>query len=342
MSKTLFIGQGVSPQCWYRCALPAIHMEDAEWAGIKYKDDVTAQQFGTMMGGSLEDYPLIDDYETIIVQQVRGEAWRKWIDFWQRRGKTVIYECDDFVHGIYKIDDHRFKDKFGKKARKNFELCISQCDGMIASTHFLADEYSKYNDNQQVCLVSLDTKRYNVEFPSKNMTVIGWAGGTGHHKAVGPWLGVVNAVMQRNPSLAFASLGTNYAEALEPYHPGRTISIPWVTIENYPSALTNFDVMIAPSHDSKYFRSKSDLRWLEASAVGLPTIADPITYGDCEHLILAENLKEFEEELEDLVYDFSGAYELGQRAQEYVREDRDIVEGVQQWENAIANVKSKT
>lgn len=338
-SKSLFIGQGATAPCWYRIALPSIHLENSDWVGIHRGTD---EPMSVKLAGNTEDYPNPDDYDVIVVQQPRGEKWRQWIEDLQSRGKKVYFECDDYLHGIYKIKDHRNRANFPKSRRKEFEICMKQADGMIVSTEALAKEYKKFNDNQIVCLVSLDTNRYNIKVPDRKIFTVGWAGGTGHHQAVGPWLGAINSVMMRNPHVGFVSIGTNYAEALSEYHPERTLSIPWTTIENYPYALANIDLMICPSHDSKYFKAKSDLRYLEASAVGIPCIVDDRTYihTDPDTAVINElpdmtRAEGFELELEASLSERKQLKEQGAFAQGYVQGNRDIKFGKEQWEKIL-------
>ena len=54
------------------------------------------------------------------------------------------------------------------------------------------------------------------------------------------------------------------------------------TIEVYPASMTLFDIAIAPSAENNLFRGKSDLRWLEASALGIPLVAHPDVYPEIE------------------------------------------------------------
>ena len=46
--------------------------------------------------------------------------------------------------------------------------------------------------------------------------------------------------------------------------------------------MTLFDIAIAPSSESNLFKGKSDLRWLEASALGVPLVAHPDVYPEIE------------------------------------------------------------
>lgn len=339
MSKTLFIGLGNTAPSWYRCGLPAIYMgKKADWVGFAGNPEE-----GAVVGGSLDStyLPEVDEYDTIIVQQPGGDEWLKTITEWRDKDKTVIYECDDFLHGVRKVPNHINKGVFHKKRLKEYESCMKACNGMILSTERLAEYYKKYNDNQAVCLVALDTTRYNIKFGPREWVCIGWAGGTGHEHAIEPWLGVVSKVMMRNPNVSFCSIGSDYARIMSAYHPHRCLSIPWVSIENLPYALSNIDIAIAPAHESKYHLAKSDLRWLEASAIGLPVVADPRIYGqinDGTTGIIADSLEDAEDELEALVYSESDRHKIGQGAKEYVQEHRDIRENVSQWERAIESI----
>ena len=64
--------------------------------------------------------------------------------------------------------------------------------------------------------------------------------------------------------------------------PERAIAYPTGQIEVYPASMTLFDIAIAPSAENNLFRGKSDLRWLEASALGIPLVAHPDVYPDIE------------------------------------------------------------
>jgi glycosyltransferase involved in cell wall biosynthesis len=138
----------------------------------------------------------------------------------------------------------------------------------------------------------------------------------------------------------FVSCGAQYADEIAEVLPHKAISVPWTSIENYPYCIAAFDIAIAPSHDSKYFRSKSDLRWLEASAVGIPTIANPITYPYVEDEVtglLATTGEEFEYQLDRLIGDKSLRETIGQNAKEFVSHNRDILGGCQAWVEVFEN-----
>lgn len=332
--ETLFIGLGSSAPAWYRCALPANALEQ-DWVGTI---GVPPEEGEALIAGNFYEYPDIPAYDNIVIQQPGDDRWLEFIKKCQKNGQRVFYEVDDFVHGVHKIEGHTNQKQFHKKKIRKMVECMKACDGMIVSTDFLAEQYKKYNSNIHVCKVGIDTARYEVEFPQRSNLVIGWGGGTGHHLAVGPWLEVVSQLLSENPTVAFASIGTRYASALGARHPGQTLDIPWTSIENYPYALSNIDIIIAPTHDSKYYKAKSDLRWLEASAVGIPTVASPTVYKEIEEEVtglLAETPDLAYEHLEKLIDDPALRKDIGKQAQSYVKKHRDIRVAAKQWENIL-------
>jgi glycosyltransferase involved in cell wall biosynthesis len=315
----------------------------SDWIGY-----VGNPEDGAVVGGRLDsmEFPDTDPYDVIVVQQVYGPEWARSIEKWQTQGKKVIYEIDDFIHGIYKIKEHPQKGKFNKKRVKEYVECMGMCDALIVSTDRLAEFYKKYNDNVHVCRNSLDTKRYDVQLPVRDWITIGWAGGTGHDLAIDPWLGAVATVMKNTPNVGFCSIGTPYASLMEELYPTRCLTVPWVSIENLPYALANFDIVIAPAHESKYHLAKSDLRWLEAGAVGLPVIADERIYNDVEDSVTGitlngekeDMLERVQDELHVLIYDEDERKTLGANAKKYISDKRDIRQGVEQWDDAISSV----
>ncbi len=338
LSNTLFIGLGTSAPSWYRCGLPANEL-GADWLAL-WTAPKGHDIFKVPWAGTVSKFPDFNDYDTIIVQQPRGDQWLAQIKEWQKQGKTVFFEVDDFLHGVHKIKEHSNRHMFAKPEIKKLVACMKQCDAMICSTEFLSEQYKKYNPNQYVCKIGIDTHRYkSVRLPERKHLVIGWAGGTGHHHAVGSWLEEVIKLVNLYDDVGFASTGTNYAQVVA-HHCGndKALSIPWVSIENYPFSLTNFDIVIAPAHESKYFLSKSDLRWLEASALGIPVVADPRVYSevvDGSTGLLASTPEEVGDQLMELIEDSNLRHDIGTRAQCHVVEKRDIAIMAKQWIKAI-------
>jgi glycosyltransferase involved in cell wall biosynthesis len=102
-----------------------------------------------------------------------------------------------------------------------------------------------------------------------------------------------------------------------------------------------YDIALAPAGDSSFYRGKSDLRWLEASALGQPIIADPVVYPDIEHGVTgfhASTPEEMGAILRELVADAPLRRRVGEAAKAYVTEHRSAHVSARQWASVLREV----
>ena len=330
------IGLGTSAVCYYRVMLPGMRLK-ADWAGVQGHPPKLWYATGRVKGESkLPD--LIDDYKVIVVQQPKGESWEKAIEVLQERGKKVVFEVDDYLHGVNERKDHGFKDSFDQRALILYERCMRLCDAMIVSTDFIARKYKKFNPNIHVCPNGIDLQRYQLTRPARDTVNIGWAGATGHLDAIRPWIQQVNAIMMQREDTCFISIGQNFADGIKRYVGDRAISIPFCAVEQYPSAMSMIDVALAPGGGGSWYRGKSDLRWLEAAALGIPIIARPSVYPEIEPGVTgfhATAPHEMVPILMELLNDPELRERVGQQAKEYVTEHRTIEKMSEVWADAL-------
>lgn len=337
----LFVGNGQSAVGWYRCYLPALFL-GADWAGLVGEPGHWAMTTGLVKQQTT--WPNFFDYKVVVIQQAAGQRWLKLIrELQDKGGVKVIYEVDDYLHSIRKQDDHDFREHFGKERLKDMEMCMRVCDGMICSTDFIARRYRKFNRNVYVCENGIDMARYRLTRPKRPTVNIMWAGATAHARAVTPWLDVVARVMAYRENTCFISIGQPFADALKDYFPERCITTPFTMIESYPSAMTMGDIALAPAGKSDFYLGKSDLRWLESAALGIPVIADPGVYPHIEHGVTgfhAERPEEVQGLLLGLVDDDKLRTEVGENAREYVSKHRDMSLAATQWAAVFEDVVS--
>ena len=159
------------------------------------------------------------------------------------------------------------------------------CDGVICSTEYLARRYRRFNPRTWVCRTRSTCRATTSPAPRRDGVTIGWAGGTGHARRCEPWLPGVRGRDGRAPETRFVTIGEPFAGdfAEDASAPSAASRVPFAQLETYPAAMTMFDVALAPSARTTFFRGKSDLRWLEASALGIPLVADPGVYPEIEH-----------------------------------------------------------
>jgi glycosyltransferase involved in cell wall biosynthesis len=337
-TRSLFLGIGKSAPTWYRAALPAMHV-GAEWAGVRGEPPKLA--FVTGLSTRALDTEELFGYEAVVLQQPRGAAWLKLIRRLQDAGVTVLYEIDDDVHAVGKHAGHVYRAHYSKAALRDMELNMRACDGLIVSTDFLAQRYRALNGNVWVCRNGLDLGRYAVTPPRDGDHVtIGWAGGTGHREAMLPWVEAVARVLEQRPQARFMTVGEPFASLLAPkFGEQRATSIPFIELDSYPSAMANFDIALAPATNTNFYRAKSDLRWLEASALGAPAIADPLVYDEIDDGVTgfhATDAATAERLMLRLIDDADERRRVGEAARAHLLEHRTMAAMAPQWAHALA------
>jgi glycosyltransferase involved in cell wall biosynthesis len=278
-----------------------------------------------------------------VLQQVRGREWMKVIQELRARGTRVLYEIDDLPDAIRKTEDHDAALAIDREWVRDVELAMRVCDGVICSTDFLARRYRSLVKTTFTCRNGLDLRRYAItRVPREDTVTIGWAGGTGHRRAVGAWLPAVAEVLRERPETRFMTVGEPFAtELAEEFGDERCIALPFWNLETYPAAMANFDIALAPAAPTNFFRAKSDLRWLEASALGVPVIADPEVYPEIEDGVTgfhAGSAAEAGALLRALAGDRDLRDRVGAAAREHVAASRRIEVMAEQWRAALTAV----
>jgi glycosyltransferase involved in cell wall biosynthesis len=316
--NALFVGIGTTAACWYRCALPARAL-GADWIGVS--GEPTALTIRT--GQCARDIGGIDDlasYDVVVLQQPRGNAWRNAIAELRRRGTRVLYEL---------ADDPRATPDDGCRAMR-------ACDGLICATEQLAARYARLGHDAWPCANGIDLGRYALSRTPRETVTIGWAGAPAQPAALAPWLEALSDVLAARPATCFMSVGTaDFAPTLaERFGAHRCLGLPLGPIETYPAAMSSFDIALAPAA-----HGQSDLRWLEASALGMPAVADPKTHPEIVHGVtglLAATSAEARAAIMALVDDDGLRERIGGAARAHVREQRCIEAVAPQWARALA------
>jgi glycosyltransferase involved in cell wall biosynthesis len=339
LPRTLFMSRGNKAPGWYRCALPALVL-GCDW--VCYSDEPPGLRMA--WGKTQKDLALhdLETYEVLIVQQPAGVAWARAIREWQRKGIVVLVDIDDDLHGVRKKRDHDFAAKYTRKRLEEYEVAMSAADGVICSTEWLARRYAKLNPNTFVAQNGIDLKRYALTLPERDHVGVGWAGGTGHREAVIPWLQQLAAVMRERADVNFISVGQRFGQLFtEEFGERRALSVPFTGLDVYPAAMTLYDISLAPAGEANFYRGKSDLRWLEASALGMPTIAHPGVYPEVEHGVTgfhAASPAEMRELLELLIDDAGLRRRVGAAAKAHVSEHRSAQATARQWAGVLQSV----
>lgn len=264
-----------------------------------------------------------------------------------------LMEIDDFL-----LSSSRSNPQAGEVYRYGGDLAkigleqMRHSDGIIVSTPTLAEMYKPYAKKIFVVenVVDLSLWPKPKAEASKNLT-IGWIGAGSHDDDLGLLRGVIPHILAKYPNVEFSIVHgcpeffkhkDDCEFLLNPRDPrykkmkkctkcGGLDRVRWThdfkTIDKYPkwAASFGFDIGIAPLVDINFTRGKSNLRWLEYSAMGRPTIASPLnhfreTIRDGETgIVLKDNSPEsWIEAIETLIEDQDLRKAIGKNAREEV------------------------
>lgn len=207
---------------------------------------------------------------------------------------------------------------------------IRVSDGLIVSTPWLKEVYAEHNPDIEVLPNAIDFKKWDRVKPSKKKGVrIGFAGGASHVEDLRMVEGALRNVLKNNRDvrLVLVHCVPDFLRDV----PGVIGVHDWARIDKYPKFLAKqgFDIGIAPLVDNLFNRCKSNLRWLEYSALGIPTVASKVghfrqTIHHGNDGFLAESPEKFEAYLQRLISNAKLRREVGMSANARVRLDFNL------------------
>ena len=327
LPRTLFVAGPPSASAWYRIALPAERL-GADWISL----DASLTQVGGAIGLTVP-YEAWSSYDVVVLQQPFGDAWLQRIAELRAAGVTVLYETDDERRAIPGEEG-----RSGKELARHVEQIVRACDGAIFATDWLARQFRGAARRSHVCRNGIDLERFAVSRVDRPAVHIGWAGQFASHTAMRGWLGALRAVLLERPSTRFLSIGADFSPALGDIDRARLMTIGGTAPECFPAALSLWDIALAPTDESRAFRAKSDLRFLEPAAVGAAVVGDPRLYDTIEDGVTglhARTASEVREALLRLVDDAELRHRIGSAAQAYVREHRSADVTCEDWAAAL-------
>lgn len=196
----------------------------------------------------------------------------------RRYGKCLITEIDDAIFSTSYYNSAVNYHRPGDFLTQVFANQLQMSDGVIVSTPYLKNYYEKYHKSVHVVENAIDLSLWRPITPPRRPEVnLGWVGGASHNEDLGLIKEAVFKVLERD------GVGFNCLHGTPDFFKGHK-KIRWNTtfkaINKYPKWVSKagFDIGLAPLMDNAFNRSKSNLRWLEMSAMGIPTVASPLNH----------------------------------------------------------------
>lgn len=271
--------------------------------------------------------------------------------------KTFLMEVDDYFTDI-PAENMAFEAY--RPNSVNYKCCmagIRQADGLIVSTPYLAELYKGENQNVHVIPNSIDFKGHtgrpkivgwdSVHIRSHDRIRLGWIGGGTHSADLEMVAPALSDILDEHPNVwlyvihGVPQIFKDWAKQ------GRNVywTHKWATINLYPRHLAAycFDVGLAPLIDNNFNRAKSNLRWLEYSALKVPTVASPlpdfsrvITHG--EDGFIARDTDDWKKHLTLLIQNPAIRESVGRNAYNKVKTDFNVKKTAQDYLNYLRGI----
>jgi glycosyltransferase involved in cell wall biosynthesis len=209
---------------------------------------------------------------------------------------------------------------------------LKLADGLIVSTPFLGNLYGQFNRNWKCIPNSIDFKTWGkLSIDRHRFIRIGWIGGRTHVKDLLMVAPAIKEVLNRH--LKYYADHAKVPYVFEDVKDQVYYTDGSAPINLYPRFMAHFkfDIGIAPLEDCNFNRAKSNLRWLEYSALKIPTVASDVGHfsetlrpGVDGVLIPENNLNEWVRSLDALVTQEHARRYYGQNAFRRVKADFNL------------------
>lgn len=263
-------------------------------------------------------------------------------------GKKIVFDNDD----TYKIDaDVKLKEATQQRV-KVIDDALGVADLVTTTTNFLADEYRKISDN--VVVIPNCVNPNDWDEPLKNETDkirVGFVGSVAntnddynHIKKTIKALNKRKDVQLVVFGMPVVSSDTKEVAKLykKEYDFWGSLDIDWqplVRMDQYFETLNSLrlDVMLIPRGDNYFNRCKSNIKFLEASMLEIPVVAQSFTDGlspyDGLDIPLAVTDEDFLREVTKLIESKDLRQSIGKKSKEYVLENYNINKNAHLWAN---------
>ncbi len=268
----------------------------------------------------------------------------------KKLGKKIVFDNDD----TYKEVDNMKLGKMFKEKTEYLDRFIDIADLVTTTTEYLAKEYREISDKVEVIPNCIDPNDWDTPLRNKgNKVRIGLFGSTTINGDCYPVKEALQELSKRDNvtivmfGLPAKDLQTDLIKDFykDDFNFWDKINIEWhpfVPAEDYYRTLNELrlDIALIPRKDNYFNRCKSNLKFLEASMLEIPCIAQGFEDGnspyqgkDEKYMVIVKDNNKWLEEIDKLIKDKKLRVKIGKEAKKYVLKNYNIIKNAKNWLN---------
>ena len=296
-------------------------------------------QGGTVMIGDKNFYK---GHKTIRIQRQATEQqlnYIKWLKNIQKEfGFKIVYEIDDLIFKEDIPDYNKFKFAFEDPNIRKWSMEIMQhCDEITVTNKFMRDYYIQKTGNQNVTVIpnfiprfwmdryyDLNKIKENFQRYQKKPRIV-YCGSGAHFdidnriKQKDDFYHVNDVIRKTVDKFHWVFVGGFPLSLRDLVKAGKIEFHEWTNLVGYPDAISklNATLFYAPLENSNFNKAKSDLKFIEACAFGIPSVMqDLCTYENAFHKF--ETGDQLISKIEYLTKDYKKYIKEAKRARQYM------------------------
>jgi glycosyltransferase involved in cell wall biosynthesis len=316
-----------------------------------------------------------------VMHRPASEEWFKFIKLMQKNGKFFVADYDDNpfktspltpYYQFLGVENVEYQWPDGKKEwlwhedmvsssgkkifniEKNihyletFRANFRKADMVTTTTEELAEEFRKINPNT-VVLPNLISPQWFPPIPEMNKKEVRivWQGAAGHYEDLFFIHPVIMRILEKHDNVKFVFFGDyRFKKLFDKCDQSKIEFHNWVSLDAYPYKLSllNGDIGLCPLVDNEFNRSKSAIKWMEYSMVGMATIAanippySKVISNGNTGILCNENEQEWEDALDKLIKDKAHRWAISCQAKDDVLANHNLEKKLHLWLNAYESV----
>ena len=209
----------------------------------------------------------------------------------QDYGKPIFYDIDDLVFDTVYTDQLSYTQGLNSVEKGNYDAgvrnygyMLENCDGAITSTNQLQEELYKYQSkvllNRNLAsddLIAISSQYIKDYSQTSDIVKIGYfSGSISHNENFELIKPAIKQLLTKYSNVQLHIVGIlDVPQDMKPFE-NQIVTHDYVDWDKLPALISEVDINLAPLVDSIFNRAKSEIKWIEAALVKVPTVASKI------------------------------------------------------------------